>query len=105
MQTTNTNKQLFDVFFAPRHHQIGHFCQIVRDVSDAIGCASTKYITEVNGQIWKAVKTTCNHAQIVPFVGNSVYVAGLTASKCKTGTNSQYPGLCSENEIYENVGP
>lgn len=86
-------------------HQIGHFCQLVRDVSDAIGCASTKYITKVNGNTWNAVKTTCNYAQIVPFIGHKVYESGPTASMCKTGTNTQYPGLCSKNEVYENAGP
>lgn len=88
-----------------RNHQIGHFCQLVRDVSDSIGCASTKYITKVNGKTWNAVKTTCNYAQIIPFVGRSVYVSGPSASMCKTGTNSQYTGLCSVNEIYENAEP
>lgn len=59
----------------------------------------------MDGKAWNAVKTTCNFAQIVPFVGRSVYVSGPTASKCKTGKNGQYPGLCSENELYENEGP
>ena len=88
-----------------RIYQIGHFCQLVRDISDAIGCASTKYITKANGKSWNAVKTTCNYAQIIPYIGRKVYLSGPTASMCKTGTNGRYPGLCSENETYENTGP
>lgn len=30
-----------------------------------------------------------------------VYDIGATASKCTTGTNPDYPALCSENEKYE----
>lgn len=80
-------------------HEIGHFCTMVIDESHAVGCASTKYITKVDGQDWKAYLTVCNYAR-VPVIGSTIYKSGKTASACKTGPNTKYPGLCSEKEEY-----
>lgn len=55
---------------------------------------------ENGGQVSDTAMLTCDYS-----LGNvphaKVYVAGPAASGCKTGTNPQYPGLCTENETWE----
>lgn len=76
--------------------QIGHFTQVVTDDAFAVGCAAVKY----NEGSDISIILTCNYSR-TNLDGAKVYVSGPTASDCKTGTNSKYPGLCSENEKYE----
>lgn len=61
-----------------------------------VGCAGSKY-TDAGGQ--QAI-LVCNYG-----FGNMknvyVYETGPTASKCKTGTNPDYPALCSVDEDYK----
>lgn len=83
-----------------RSHQIGHFSQVVRDASHAIGCAASRYTMEYEGKPWNATLLTCNYSRNNPLVGEQVYEPGPTASKCQTGTNPDYAGLCSEHEQY-----
>lgn len=71
---------------------VGHFTQIVWGNSDAVGCA----ISLFNGNTAFVI---CNFAQ-GNLMGTPVYEAGTTASKCETGTNPKYPGLCSESEQF-----
>lgn len=84
-----------------RSHQIGHFTQVVRDKAHAIGCASSKYLKEFENKEWNATLLVCNYSHNNPLIGDKVYVAGPTASACRTGTNPNYPGLCSELEQYQ----
>lgn len=99
---------------------------MVRDEARAVGCAASKFTMMQQGQqlkvenismnkikvhlnIWdsdfsdlkKATIMTCNYSRGNPVKGAKVYMAGPTASSCKSGTNSKYPGLCSENEQIE----
>lgn len=42
----------------------------------------------------------CNYA-VANLDTYPIYEDGPMASDCKSGTNSKYPALCSENEMYE----
>jgi hypothetical protein len=77
---------------------VGHFTQIVSDKADSIGCGATRYISPSNGINFNALQLSCDYSR-TNLGGQPVYISGSTpASGCKTGTNPQYPGLCSENE-------
>lgn len=60
------------------------------------GCAMVKYTRSG----WKTALITCDYssANVMNFL---IYSGGKTASKCSTGVNSKYPGLCSENETVD----
>lgn len=76
---------------------VGHFTQMVKDKSIAIGCAMSK---QPKLKIFTEIFFICNYS-VINIVGDPVYIAGPTASQCKTGTNPKYPGLCSTNEKYD----
>lgn len=80
---------------------IGHFTQIVRDQSYKIGCSISQYVEQKAGRTWYAVYYVCNYA-VTNIINYPIYEQGAPASKCKTGNNAKYPGLCSANEKYEN---
>lgn len=60
-----------------------------------VGCAGVKY-TDAAG---KEANLICNFGY-GNLAGNYVYQSGPPGSKCKTGTNPKYTGLCSEKEDY-----
>lgn len=70
--------------------KIRHFTQMIWDDASHIGCAvvktaSTYYIT-------------CNYSY-GNMVNRPVYKVGRTGSKCISGLNLRYPGLCNEREF------
>ncbi|KAL1377635.1 hypothetical protein pipiens_016126 [Culex pipiens pipiens] len=73
--------------------QIGHFTQIVSDRTTRVGCAMVRFR---EGQYTKDY-IVCNYA-LTNIINQPVYVAGTACSKCTTGCNSKYPGLCNQNE-------
>lgn len=77
---------------------IGHFTQLVRGNSTAVGCGATCYQKDGFNYFLMA----CNYA-----VGNvggcPVYLTSNTSgSSCKTGTDSKYKALCTDKE---NIDP
>lgn len=72
---------------------IGHFTQIVADRATAVGCAMVRY--KDGG--WTNHNFVCNYA-ITNIVNQPIYVAGKACSKCTTGCNPKYPGLCNPEE-------
>ncbi|XP_055607820.1 antigen 5 like allergen Cul n 1-like [Uranotaenia lowii] len=72
---------------------IGHFTQIIADRADRIGCAMVQWTEKP----WVKFYLVCNYAR-TNVIEKAIYVAGDVASECTTGTNSDYPGLCSEEE-------
>uniref|UniRef100_A0A1Q3FN10 Venom allergen-1 n=1 Tax=Culex tarsalis TaxID=7177 RepID=A0A1Q3FN10_CULTA len=76
---------------------IGHFTQIISDRTNRIGCSLVKYDTDG----WTNQLFVCNYA-LTNMVGQPVYVAGSACSKCTSGCNAAYPGLCN---VSENVSP
>lgn len=58
-----------------------------------VGCAIGKY----TDNLWNTILITCNYSS-ANILGYKIYSSGQTASKCETGKNVMYPGLCSERE-------
>ncbi|KAG5683321.1 hypothetical protein PVAND_012607 [Polypedilum vanderplanki] len=79
---------------------IGHFTQVVSALTDNLGCAAVKYKYVKNGVEFKAVQLTCNYSRS-SLLTQKIYKSGKPGSECKTGTNPQYPALCSESEEYD----
>lgn len=77
-QPTSVNSSDFDTF-----------AQMVVGDATAVGCA----IVKIPG----SVHITCTFDQELK-VGSSVYEPIRPGSKCPTGMNPKYPGLCSEKE-------
>ncbi|XP_055610288.1 antigen 5 like allergen Cul n 1-like [Uranotaenia lowii] len=73
---------------------IGHFTQVVQDRADRIGCAVTHWTDKPYNKLY----LVCNYAR-VNVVGQPVYTPGDVGSQCTTGTNSEFPGLCSPDEV------
>lgn len=86
--------------FSNFRKMVGHFTQVVKDDSFKVGCSISKYSEPSYGG--KKSLMACNYG-----VGNlqdhPIYQEGKTASACTSGMNPKYPGLCSENEVYEAV--
>ena len=72
---------------------IGHFTQVVTDRAIAVGCAIATYTDKQ----WKTSLMACTYA-ITNTVGTRVYVSGKAASECSSGTNPDFPALCSTEE-------
>ncbi|XP_032581966.1 antigen 5 like allergen Cul n 1 [Drosophila sechellia] len=75
---------------------IGHFTTMVNERNNRVGCAIARFTDANNVQ---ATLLACNYA-VTNVVNNPVYRAGTAASECTTGRNSNYPNLCSPNEVY-----
>lgn len=69
-----------------------HFTQVVQDRNNKIGCAVG--IIPYNGD--QMTYIVCNYG--FGNLAGKAYVSGPPASDCKTGTNPQYPALCSTAE-------
>lgn len=74
----------------------GRFLQVVKANADRIGCSAIEY-RDVRNHHCTVIGCNYNAGSIVDI---PTYEIGPTASRCKTGTNPTYPGLCSENEDY-----
>lgn len=75
---------------------IGHFTQVVKDDAYKVGCSIAKFTSGGNRKALLA----CNYA--VSNIKNwPIYEEGETASACETGTNPDFPGLCSVDEVYD----
>lgn len=70
-----------------------HFTQVVRDQSNAMGCAIARY---TEGKL-KTYLMACNYAT-TNTENVSVYKIGEPTSDCITGPNTNFPGLCSDEE-------
>lgn len=81
-----------------RKKEVGHFTQIVRDVSISVGCSISQYVKNDLYNIYYV----CDYAVANNF-DHQIYDEGPTASKCETGTNPKYPALCSEKEKYDDL--
>lgn len=79
---------------------IGHFTQMLQAKAVAVGCAIAKSIANnpKYGEM-NCIFIACNYAS-GNMVEQPVYEIGPLGSKCKTGMNPKYPGLCSEQEDY-----
>lgn len=69
---------------------------MITDDAFAVGCAATLY---PDGPVM-ALLLACDYSR-TNLNDGKVYVAGETASECKSGKNARFPALCSENEKYQ----
>lgn len=77
---------------------VGHFTQMARDKAFAMGCAIVKSVSaRMRGMSCYFI--ACNYAT-TNMNGSPVYEVGRMGSKCRSGMNRNYPGLCSERENY-----
>lgn len=79
--------------------QIGHWTCQVQDISQAIGCALTTYLTKYNNNDYWGVLFTCNYA-LSNIQGRSAYQPGEPTSKCHA-KSANYPGLCANGGSYK----
>lgn len=79
---------------------IGHFTQVISEKSKYMGCALIHYIKPKDGHHRYNMYFVCNYS-FTNYMGEPVYSVGPTASKCQTGTDSIYNGLCSKEEYYD----
>ncbi|XP_021705274.1 venom allergen 5 [Aedes aegypti] len=83
----------------PRNYKgpaIGHFTAMVADRSNRIGCAMVSF----QESPWIRKYLVCNYS-ITNIINQPVYKAGATASKCVTGENPDFAGLCSSEEVID----
>ncbi|XP_021703967.1 venom allergen 5 [Aedes aegypti] len=76
---------------------IGHFTQIVSDRTTKVGCAMVSFIRSPFTQKY----FVCNYG-FTNLQESPVYVSGTACSKCTSGCNSKYPGLCNVAENIKN---
>ncbi|XP_075158974.1 venom allergen-1-like [Haematobia irritans] len=77
---------------------IGHFTVMVADRNVRVGCAASTY--SVPGQPYKGYLVACNYAT-TNMMDHPIYAScPKAASGCKTGTNKNFPNLCSAKEQY-----
>ncbi|KFB35694.1 AGAP006420-PA-like protein [Anopheles sinensis] len=75
-------------------HPIGHFTQMISDRAWKMGCAAQTWF---EGKVNSIFYMVCNYS-FANYEGQPVYRRGLPASRCRTGENADYPGLCSTKE-------
>ncbi|XP_063705347.1 antigen 5 like allergen Cul n 1-like [Culicoides brevitarsis] len=82
----------------PNGKAIGHFTAMIQDRTDTIGCAILRHTK--NSHFFLA----CNYS-FTNMVKDKVYTKGQkSCSKCRTGCNAIYKGLCNPHE-YVNPDP
>lgn len=74
---------------------IGHFTAMMQDKGDRVGCSASSY-----GR--NNIFVVCNYA-LTNMLATKVYTTvkdfSRVATGCNTGSNPEYPGLCSKNEV------
>ncbi|XP_055911692.1 antigen 5 like allergen Cul n 1-like [Eupeodes corollae] len=78
--------------------EYGHFAEIVVDRNTHVGCAAIRFTRPDYPHVY-IVNIACNYASIYA-LDTPVYRVGKPVSKCRTGRNPYYPGLCSKKEKY-----
>lgn len=75
--------------------------QVVWASTTHVGCAASTGKTHDAQHDWNATWFACDFSY-GNMVDSPVYEAGPAASKCKTGENPNYKGLCNIGETYTN---
>lgn len=89
----------------------GRYLQVVKNNADRVGCSIVRYH---NSEDFICDLLVCNY-NVGNLIDYPTYEIGPTGSKCSTGFNPTFPGLCSVNEdftqhkyadvFFENVSP
>lgn len=73
--------------------EITHFLQMATAQANEVGCAISQFTSSKGKESYIA----CNYSFGIP-LGFKLYESGRPASKCTTGSNPNYPALCSVDE-------
>ncbi|XP_053678066.1 antigen 5 like allergen Cul n 1-like [Anopheles nili] len=92
-----TTQEVLDAYTTEYNATIGHYTQMVSDRTTAVGCGIVIYPKKLGGFVFEMVLYACNYA-ITSIVGQPVYLKGESASRCSTGSNPDYNGLCNVEE-------
>ncbi|XP_055371242.1 antigen 5 like allergen Cul n 1-like [Condylostylus longicornis] len=76
----------------------GHFTEFVVDRNTHVGCAAVRFSVK-DYPFYYRINIVCDYAS-VHSSETPVYESGVPASKCTTGSNAYYPGLCSPQEYF-----
>lgn len=81
-----------------------HFTLMSADRVREIGCAISHYLEPTPKGDAKNSYLVCNYS-FINLQEQPIYVKGTPASQCKTGSNPNYPSLCSTNEKVDPNNP
>lgn len=77
---------------------IGHFTQMVKSDANRVGCAITSFVNPYNSLESFNYYLVCNY-NLENIEEKPTYYVGSPCSACRSGCSTEYPGLCSRNEI------
>lgn len=77
--------------------KIGRYLQVVKNNADRIGCSLVEYNNTDDSVLCALLVCNYNAGNVI---GVPTYEVGPSASKCTTGTDSSFPGLCSKREDF-----
>uniref|UniRef100_A0A182W654 Venom allergen-1 n=1 Tax=Anopheles minimus TaxID=112268 RepID=A0A182W654_9DIPT len=100
----DTTQEVLDKYTTDYNATIGHYTQMISDRTTAIGCGVVIYPQKMEDFVFKMVLYACNYA-LTSIVHQPVYLKGEPASRCATGTNPDYAGLCrvEENQLIKAI--
>lgn len=93
-EVKNANQANIDRCCNSQGGVIGHFTQVVTDLTDLVGCGLVQFKDKNQ---WNKIIMACDYSR-TNLDNQFVYKSGPAASECKSGTNPNYPNLCSESE-------
>ncbi|XP_061402289.1 antigen 5 like allergen Cul n 1-like [Musca vetustissima] len=76
----------------------GHFADLVLERNTHVGCSMIRYTRPEYPYLY-IYNFACNYATVYAY-DVPIYTVGRPGSKCRSGINSHYPGLCSPEEVY-----
>ncbi|XP_013105494.2 antigen 5 like allergen Cul n 1 [Stomoxys calcitrans] len=95
-----SNRDYIKSYKRNKEHAIGHFTVMMYQNNVRMGCAAAKYGDE-NPKNKQYFLLACNYAN-TNWVGWPIYNScSEPATACTTGTNPDYPNLCSLEEYYD----
>lgn len=97
------SKAAIEKYAVNKLHEIGHFVALMVDRNIRVGCAASEYEEkDEENKIDLKFLLTCNYA-FLPVTNRPIYscTSGKAGSKCETGTNPDFPFLCSVDESYD----
>lgn len=105
-QNTWINQAMLDNFTALTNKKSGNsfstFSVMMRDSGISVGCSALTY-SESGGSWNNSLIIGCIYCAN-NMMGRPIYVsADKPAAGCKTGTNPEYPALCSIDEVYTRI--
>ncbi|BFG01502.1 antigen 5 like allergen Cul n 1 [Drosophila madeirensis] len=98
-EVTNSNSGIIEYGYPSGYTgpAIGHFTVMVAERNTRVGCAAATYTRDG----WNQVLVACNYAT-TNMIGRQIYSSCARGGQlCGSGTNRDFPNLCSYNEWYD----